>query len=174
MVVTLSNHHNLKPIKEFRKAPASVNKNIEQFLDNYQGMMLFLQEDLKEYDTRIKSGDISPDLIESICSSLIQMADIFEKEEYISRVSPVFKEFSTFLSGMKIEDIPIHKLDGFEYLSMIIDDLSVYLEEMFVSRVFSDVHIFEDSLSNNISYFKKSISASENNNTEEDGDLDFF
>jgi hypothetical protein len=175
LVVTLSNHHNLNPLKEVRKLEGKEStKDIDQFLDNYQGMMLFLKEDLIEYDTRIKSGDLSKELIEHIYKSLVQMANIFEKEEYISRVAPIFKEFAQFLSELKIEEIPLSKLDGFEFLSMIIDDLSVYLEEMFISRVFSDVHIFEDSLSNNINYFKKSISKVSDNNTEADGELDFF
>jgi hypothetical protein len=174
IVVTLSNHHNLNPLKEIKKVGSKEGKNIDQFLDNYQGMMLFLKEDLMEYDTRIKSGDLSKELIEHIYKSLIQMSNIFEKEDYIARVSPIFKEFAKFLSELKIEDIPLTKLDGFEFLSMIINDLSVYLEEMFISRVFSDVHIFEDSLSNNIIYFKKSISKISENNTEDDGDLDFF
>ena len=73
---------------------------------------------------------------------------------------------------LNIETIEIENLEGFEYLSRIIEDISTYLFEYFVSRVFVDVYLFEDSLKNSIQFMKDRLRTKDTSN--DASELSFF
>ena len=99
------------------------------------------------------------------------MANIFSKSEQTSSVTPIYKELATYLRELDLESINPENIKGFSYLSAILQDVSIYLMDMFVDRIFKDVYIFEHSLENNIDFLKNELRGS---GEEDAGELEFF
>ena len=75
------------------------------------------------------------------------------------------------MTQLDLSSISAENYDAFDYLTTIVEDITIYLDELFVYKLFKDVHVFEDSLENNIKYFEDSLC----NKVEEDDDnLEFF
>lgn len=144
--------------------------NNEVFFQNYKGSALFLSDDLMEIIKNLEDGNLSADFLNNIAIKIDQIADIFSNTETTSKVTPIFKDFAHYLRSIKLENIEPQNLEGFSYLSNILHDISVYLMDMFVDRIFKDVHVFEDSLKNNINFMKYRLEG-----REEDGSqMEFF
>ena len=103
---------------------------------------------------------------------LQEVAAVFSRHNYTRRVSPLFTELGIYLDLLDIESIKIENIEGFEYLSRIIEDISTYLFEYFVSRVFVDVYLFEDSLKNSIQFMKDRLRTKDTSN--DASELSFF
>lgn len=148
----------------------AVNEDIDIFLDQYSGNIMFINDDLNESLERLNDLEISKELFKNISLSLINLSDIFKENSKLQNTSILLREFSSFLDNISLEDIDPSRFDAFDYLTNIIEDLTLYIDELFVYRLFKDVAIFEDSMQNNISYFETKLLGIE----DEDENLEFF
>lgn len=142
----------------------------EIFFEQYQGSALFLSDDLMEVIKNLEDGNLSKQFLDNIASEIDEIADIFSKKELTSAVTPIFRDLASYLKHIELDMIEAQNLVGFSYLSNILNDVSVYLMDMFVDRVFKDVHIFEDSLKSNIDFMKNRLEGKE----EHESKLEFF
>ena len=146
--------------------------SIDKFFDTYEGSALFLADDLMEIVKDLNAGNLSYQFFENIAKQIDKAAEIFSKAKQISSVAPVYEDLAFYLRNLNLETIKPKNLSGFTYLSEILSDVSIYLMDMFVDRIFKDVHIFEHSLKNNIEFMKNRL---EGKSEEEDSDdLEFF
>jgi len=145
-------------------------EDIEEFFDTYQGSSIFISDDLADMVESLNNGELSKKLFKRIAKKLDEISDIFLKSKETSSVSPIYKELSTFLTEIDLNKIEPQNLKGFDYLSEILNDVSVYLLDMFVDRIFKDVYVFEHSLKSNIKFMENTILG----NNEDEGELDFF
>jgi len=152
------------------KLPSVEKENLEDYLDTYEGQILFLSESLQSSVERLDSGELHKDLLYEIASQIDEVASIFANHYYTKKVSPIFTELSSYVKTIEYEKIAIENLEGFEYLSRIIEDINVYVVEYFVDRIFTDVYIFEDSLTNSVQFMKDRLS----NTKDESSELEFF
>ncbi len=143
----------------------------DKFFDTYEGSSLFIADELSDMATRLNSGELSYELFNQIAEKLDEVADIFSKTQYTSSVTPTYKELASFLRNIQLEELQANNLQAFDYLSEIISDVSVYLLDMFVDRIFRDVYVFKDSLRNNVDFMKAKLYGYED---EDNGELDFF
>lgn len=143
---------------------------LEEFLDTYEGTILFLSENLTTLSTHIKSGDISMQTMQRVSSEMGEVSEIFSYHSYTKHVSPVFDSLGDYLKHLKLEHLSVSNLEGFDFLANIIDDINVYLVEYFVERIFQDVYIFEHSLQSNIEFMKNRLEGV----VGDDGELEFF
>lgn len=143
----------------------------DKFFDTYEGSSLFIADELTDMVAQLNYGELSYELLNQIAEKLDEVADIFSKTENTSAVTPTYKELASFLRNIQLEELQAKNLRAFDYLSEIISDVSVYLLDMFVDRIFRDVHIFKDSLQNNVDFMKVKLYGNED---EENGELDFF
>lgn len=141
------------------------------FLDFYQGSSLFIVDELIELNQRLKSGELSKELLIEIGEKIMGIAEIFSKHKLFLKVAPIFKGLGTFLKSIDFSTIQPRGLKAFDYLSDIIDDLNKNMMDIFVDRIFQDVQIFIDSLQNNIEFMEKNLFLKEEGDTSE---LDFF
>lgn len=149
---------------------------VEEFLDTYEGEVLFLSQDLEEIVNSINSSEITEDTFSTLALKLNDVSDVFLSSTYTQHVSPVFKELSEYVSQLESDDF-IRFEDAREYLAEIIADVNNYINMYFVDRIFSDVYLFQDSLQNSIEFLKRSYSCDlkESICDEDDGsELDFF
>ena len=142
---------------------------IDKFFDVYEGSSLFISDELADIVDALESGVLSKELFDLIALKLIEIEDIFLQTQQTASVAPIFKELAEYLKTLDFNTIEPQNLNAFNYLSDIINDISVYLMDMFVDRIFKDVYVFEHSLKSNIEFMKTTL-----NGVEEDSELDFF
>ena len=145
--------------------------SIEKFFDTYEGSSLFIADELAEMVTQLNSGELSKELFEQIAQKIDEVADIFAQSQETKAVTPVYHELAAYLRNLQLGSIQPEQLKAFTYLAEILSDVSVYLLDMFVDRIFKDVYIFEHSLQNNIIFMKNSLEGKED---EDESELDFF
>jgi hypothetical protein len=150
----------------------SSNVNVlGSFLDFYEGSSLFIVDELIELNQRLKAGELSKELLTEIGQKILEIGEIFSKHTLLIGVSPTFKDFGNFLIELDFSTLKPSGLKGFDYLSDIINDCNKNLMDMFVDRIFQDIHLFEYSLENNIEFMKNKLFSDE---TEDNSKLDFF
>lgn len=141
------------------------------FLDFYQGSSLFIVDELIELNQRLKAGELSKELLNEIGDKILEISEIFSKHDLFVRVAPIFKDLGNFMNKLDFSAIQPRGLKAFDYVSEIIDDLNKNMMDIFVDRIFQDVHVFEDSLQNNIDFMKNHLLSS---NDTDGSELDFF
>jgi len=145
-------------------------ESIEQFFDTYEGSSLFISDDLVELINSLNAGNISHDFFINIADALDKVADIFSKAQETKSVTPIYEKLAQYLRDVDLNEIKPENLKGFTYLSAILSDVSVYLLDMFVDRIFKDVCVFEHSLESNIEFLKNTLDGKD----EDAGEIDFF
>lgn len=145
----------------------------EEFLDTYEGEVLFLSQDLEELVEEIQSGDFTQESLDLLNHKMLDVSDVFLSSRYTQNVSPIFKEFAEVLALMKCEDLQ-QLNDSIEYLCEIVCDINTYLNQYFVDRTFTDVYLFQDSLKNSIDFLQRSYSCELDDCSEDDGSMVLF
>ena len=144
--------------------------SIDKFFDTYEGSALFLADDLMEIVKNLNDGNLSYKFFINIAHKLDEVADIFSKTQQTQSVTPIYEDLASYLKTLDLETIEPKNLSAFSYLADILSDVSVYLMDMFVDRIFKDVFIFEHSLKSNIEFMKSHL----NGEQENEGEIDFF
>ncbi|WP_455755965.1 hypothetical protein [Sulfurimonas sp.] len=150
----------------------SVNDEIDIFLDKYSGNIMFINDDLNASLNRLKDLEISKEVFSDLTSSLIQLSSIFSENKSLNQVSVLLREFSQFIDTLKVETIEPSRYSAFDYLTYIIEDLTLYIDELFIYKVFKDIHIIQDSMQNNITYFEAQLFGLKEDDNEDN--LEFF
>lgn len=146
--------------------------SIEKFFDTYEGSALFLADELMEIVKNLNDGNLSYQFIMNIAQNIDEVADIFSNAKEMVSLSSIYEDLASYLRDIKLEAIAPQNLFGFTYLSKILSDVSVYLMDMFVDRIFKDVYIFEDSLKNNIEFMKNRLEGKSED--KDKSELEFF
>ncbi len=148
-----------------------IDENVkEEFLDTYEGEVMFVCDDLADYVTAIDQKEIDQELIMKIADKSHEVSDIFLSSTYTQHVTPIFLELANFLRAFDIEAYP-KEHEGFVYLARIVEDIKMYIDEYFVQRQFTDVYLFEDSLLNSIEFMERAFAGEKE---EEISEVEFF
>ena len=140
----------------------------EEFLDTYEGEVMFLSQDLEELIEKLEEGNLDNEALEVLSQNLLDVSDVFLSSTYTQHISPIFKDFAAFIETLSIEKLLEHE-ESIEHLHAILSDVNTYIEQYFIGRVFSDVYLFQDSLKNSIEFFKASYRAEDGNTSDDDG-----
>jgi len=143
----------------------------ESFYDLYAGSVMFIVNDLSDIIISLDSGEMSKQFLVSISDKLEEVVDIFSKSSKTESIVPIFKELIFFLKELELEKIEPKNLKGFSYLSNILNDINIYLSDIFIDRILKNVYIFEHSLQDNIEFMKNTFYPSEVRTKSE---LEFF
>jgi len=146
--------------------------SIEEFFDTYEGSALFLADDLMDIVKNLNDGNLSHPFFVNIADRLDEVAAIFAKAEQTKSAAPVYENLASYLRNIELEEIAPQNLSAFNYLSEILSDVSVYLMDMFVDRIFRDVYLFKDSLDNNMEFMKSKLEGKSED--EDESELEFF
>ena len=132
------------------------NTATEEFLDTYEGEIMFVCEDLGDFVDAIDKKMIDRELLTEIAQKAEEVADVFLSSTYTQHVAPIFLELANFLHAFNVEAYDT-KHEGYVYLARIVEDIKMYIDEYFVQRQFTDVYIFEDSLLNSIQFMERAF-----------------
>jgi len=146
--------------------------SIDKFFDTYEGSALFLADDLIEIVANLNSGNLSQRFFLNIAKKLDEIANIFSKAKQTNEVTVIYENLSYYLKTLDLEKIEPKNLSGFTYLSEILSDVSIYLMDMFVDRLFKDVYVFKHSIKNNIEFMKNKLEGKSED--EDKSELEFF
>ena len=154
------------------KSERVTEDSMDNFFDTYEGSALFLSDDLMEIVKNLNDGNLSHQFFVNIAQKLDEVADIFSKIEQTDSVTVIYEDLASYLRNLDLEKIEPENLAGFTYLSEILSDVSIYLMDMFVDRIFKDVYVFEHSLKNNIEFMENKLKGK--NENEDESELEFF
>ncbi len=142
----------------------------EEFLDTYEGEIMFVCEDLGAFVDAIDKKMIDRALLDEIAEKAQEVSDVFLSSTYTQHVTPIFLELANFLRAFEVEKYDTAH-EGYVYLARIVEDIKMYIDEYFVHRQFSDVYLFEDSLLNSIEFMERAFAGEK----EEDiSEVEFF
>lgn len=159
-------------VKVFNKyKDDDINDDIDTFLEKHIGEIMFINDELNESLNRLKELEISKDIFSNISSNLVKLSNIMKTNNKLMHLSNIFYEFSMFIDNLDLASIKPSAYSAFDYLTNIIEDLTIYIDELFVYRIFKDVRVFEDSMANNIVYFETKLNGT---SSEENDNLEFF
>ena len=150
----------------------SENKHIDEFLEVHSGSIIFINDDLNEKLDSLNNLEISQELFSQIALSLTQLSNILKEEDNLKYLASLFADFALFLDELNLKSIKPSNYEAFDYLTKIIEDITLYLNELFVYKLFKDTKIIEDSLKNNIEYLKNELQ--KENDTKDSNNLEFF
>lgn len=142
----------------------SINNEIDTFLDQYSGSIMFINDDLNDSLKRLKDLEISKEVFSDISANLVELSNIFAQNKKLDQLSTLFLEFSQFLNSLDFESIEPSRFEAFDYLTTIVEETTLYIDELFVYRLFKDVSVFEYSIANNIEYFESKLFGNDEKN----------
>lgn len=171
LYTSLSDTYSVKAVLKTQKTD-NESEDVEVFLDTFEGEVLFLNEELVEFVNQIDNGDLSHELLQDIALKMKEVSTVFSRHNYTKKVSPIFTNLASYLELLDLQKIKIENLEGFVFLGRIIDDIKTYLFEYFVSRIFVDVYVFEESLKNSIKFMQDRLKTSDTSHDE--SELNFF
>lgn len=144
--------------------------DIETFKRTFEGNILLLCEGLQDRAQRLEDGELSSELFKDIAQDMEKISKIFAHHHYTSHVAKIFDDFALYLQTFNFNTIDISTIEGFNYLTRIVEDITVYVKDFFINRIFSDVYVFEHSLENSIEFMKNTLEKHE----ETQSKLEFF
>lgn len=149
---------------------SELNTDLDAFFDTFEGSSLFIVDELVELNSSLKSGELSETLLQNIAGKFHEIYEMFSNNKTYSSSSEIFLDFSKYVTGIDISTIRPSSIHAFSYMVEIINDVNRILMDMFVDRIFNDTHVFEESLLNNIEFFKARLQEKKLDGSE----LDFF
>ncbi len=145
-------------------------KATEEFLDTYEGEIMFVCDELGDFVDAIDKKIIDRELLLEISEKAQEVSDVFLSSTYTQHVTPIFLELANFLRAFDVESYDTEH-EGYMYLARIVEDIKMYIDEYFVKREFTDVYLFEDSLLNSIEFMERAFAGEK----EEDiSEVEFF
>ncbi len=124
---------------------------------------------------QIKEGELSKTLLVDIARELANVAKVFDKHESLMSISPIIIALEKFLEIINLSFSPEKPHRSIEYLAMILDDINENISDIFITRSYSDVYVFEDSLVSNITYMTNALLGKESVKEEvEEAQLELF
>ena len=144
--------------------------DIETFKRTFEGNILLLCDVLQDQAQRLENGELSPELFNEVADDMEKIAKIFGHHHYTGHVAKTFDNFALYLRNFNFNTIDISTIEGFNYLTRIVEDITTYVKDFFVNRIFSDVYVFEHSLENSIEFMKNTLEKREDTQSE----MEFF
>lgn len=145
----------------------------EEFLDTYEGDIMFLSQDLEELEQKFLNCEFTLEDIELLTQNMLDVHDVFLSSSYTQHIAPMFKEFSEFLASKTLQEY-LENQEALSYLCAIIVDINTYINQYFVDRIFKDVYLFQDSLKNSIEFFIASFESQSTQNEDDGSEVLFF
>lgn len=131
----------------------SIEPQIEELLE--------VNEDFEELIEKIYLNDITTEIINSISVILRKIYSIFTYIDELSNISDVIFELASFLDSINVDELSDEKKQKLKILEFIYDDLSRFIQTVFVYQDTLDIHYLEDSLRSSVEQLKMNISNEE-------------
>lgn len=119
--------------------------------------LLVLIDELHDEIQKVYLNNISTDLILNIASILRRIYSIFSFLDELTKLAKVIFELVVFLESLDINTLSNEKKSKLKILEFIYDDISRFIETVFVYKDTLDVLYLEDSLHSSIEQLKITV-----------------
>jgi len=151
------------------------NQNaLEVFLDQNRENVEQIILNIDVLAKQIHENSISKTIIIDIAKELSEVAKIFGGHESLMSIAPIVIALEKFLEIINLSFSPENPHAAIGYLGNILDDLNENISDIFVTRVYSDVYVFEDSLVSNITYMTNALLGKQNVEQAQEAQLELF
>nr|WP_321267068.1 response regulator [uncultured Sulfurimonas sp.] len=120
-------------------------------------LLLELNEDFESYISLIYTNKLNNNALYSISSILKKMYTILTQIAAMSSMTNVLFNLANFVEEVDYSQLNDEQKNKFKILEFIYDDISRFIETVFVYKDAIDIHYLEDSLNSSIEQLKQSI-----------------
>lgn len=132
--------------------------------------LLILIDELHEEIEKIYLNNISASLILYVASILRKIYSIFSFLDELSKLAKVLFKLVIFLESLDVESLSNEKRNKLKILEFIYDDVSRFVETVFIYKDTLDISYLEDSLNSSVEQLKMSF----NDEKIEEEELELF
>lgn len=119
--------------------------------------LFLLMEELEEEIEKIHLNNINTELLVGISLILRKISSIFSFLDELSKLARVVLSLANFLEIVEIENLSTDKKNKLKIIEFIYDDISRFVETVFVYKDTLDISYLEDSLNSSIEQLKMNI-----------------
>lgn len=119
--------------------------------------LIEINDDFEIYINYIFEGNLSSGLLLKISELLKKMQTILSQIDFMRQMAGLILDLSTFLKEIDLDSLDSEQKNKFKMVEFIYDDISRFIQTVFVYKDTIDVFYLQDSLKSSIEQFKKSI-----------------
>lgn len=127
----------------------SIEPQIEQLLE--------INEDFEELIEKIYLNSITKEIVDDIATILRKIYSIFLHVDALTNISEVILELADFLTNLDFEILSQENIEKLKILEFIYDDLSRFIQTVFVYQDTLDIHYLEDSLRSSLEQLRMNV-----------------
>ncbi|PHO08959.1 hypothetical protein CPG37_11575 [Malaciobacter canalis] len=132
--------------------------------------LLELIQDFENLIEKIFLNEISNEILEEISFVLERISFILKSTDILLNISEVILQLSEFLYAIKVEELSLEQKEKLKILEYIHDDLSRFIQSVFIEQDTLDIYYLEDSFKSSLEQLKMNIL----NEKIEEEEIDFF
>jgi len=145
--------YNLLSVNQEFAKPEAIEDG-KSFFDTYKQRMLFVANDLAYNSVQFKHQDINSELIKDTIDKINKVIMVFNRNSATVVAANTLTVLVDFLNEIEVESIDAKKFYIFEYLADILNNISVYLNNIFMEDTIKDVEDFIKSIKNGMELMK--------------------
>lgn len=119
--------------------------------------LIEVSEDFEAYINQIYLGNLNGDLLYKMAFLLKKMHSILVQIKDLGGMADIFYDLSEFIKHVPFDSLSPEKQNKFTILEFIYDDISRFVQTVFVYKDTIDVHYLKDSLASSVLQLKNSV-----------------
>lgn len=139
-------------------------------IENQLEELLALNEDFENQIEKILLNEINEYNIDETVKILKGISVVFKSVDALSNISNVIFSIGDFFENLHLEELSSDKKDRLKIIEFIYEDISRFIQTVFIYQDTLDIHYLEDSLNSSLEQLKITIS----NEYLEEEELEFF
>jgi DNA-binding response OmpR family regulator len=143
----------------------------EAFMGESEELM-FINSDLTDYVADSMLNGYTTDLLNDIADSLARLYSIFMLTDQLDGISKSIDKLSRFLRGIDVGQLSSDQLIALDVIEQFCNDISSFLDNVFVSGTANDINYLTDSFSASVDQFEYELYPPEED--DDDDDIEFF
>lgn len=148
--------HAVVDSKDFMHALQSDSVAWDAISEDINGLME-LDEDFGHYIGLIYTDKITKEVLYGISSILRKMYTTLSQIDAMKNMTAVFFDLASFIESLDFTELTPEQINKFKFLEFIYDDLSRFLETVFIYKDTIDIHYLEDSLKSTVEQLKRNV-----------------
>lgn len=117
-------------------------------------IMIEISEDFEQYVNEIYLGKLSKKLLLNMAILLKKMHGILYQIEVLRSMGAVLFDLASFLEELDFDSLSNEQKEKFKVLEFIYDDISRFVQTVFIYKDTIDVHYLKDSLKSSVEQLK--------------------
>lgn len=119
--------------------------------------LIEINDDFEVYINDIFEGNLSYGLLLKISGLLKRMQTILSQIDFMRQMAGLFLDLATFLKDIDFDSLKDEQKNKFKMVEFIYDDISRFIQTVFVYKDTIDIFYLQDSLASSIKQLKNSV-----------------